>query len=403
MRYDLVIIMALLILTFIPVIDSVDATTYKPKLIKSHEGITIISSIPTFEPKNMTIEILNVGNGTANFTNYLYTDFLLTDENTFSNLDSYILKSNIENKTAMPRFLDSQESTFFTWIVNSEINDEGTYIGKIFINGSNFEIIPIDVSVTYKVSPWDMLIYSFSGLVVAIAIGSSYEIYERRHKSKNVIDGNYLTVYKTIFEAIKTILVYVDEPKKSIVNDFWMSYHGWLQKSIKEIENEIRQLSLSEKSPGYTSFKNLISLFIENSAKEPRLADREQHEPLLYPMNDLIVEHMAKNNLENIDSINKHVNTFKKQDKIKFIDKLIGANIDPNVSNYDDRLIQGSKSTNPKHRILYFIATSVISSISALLVIDVFTGPYFMNALIAFALGFGIYRSKDFYKLFKNE
>jgi len=52
---------------------------------------------------------------------------------------------------------------------------------------------------------------------------------------------------------------------------------------------------------------------------------------------------------------------------------------------------------------LYFIATSVISSISALLVIDVFTGPYFMNALIAFALGFGIYRSKDFYKLFKNE
>ena len=83
MKFELMMI-SLFVLLFAVGLNAADAKP-TPKLVPSSEEITVIASIPTYESKNVTLGIINTGNGTANFTNYLYTDLLLTEENTFSN------------------------------------------------------------------------------------------------------------------------------------------------------------------------------------------------------------------------------------------------------------------------------------------------------------------------------
>ena len=394
-------LVSLFVLIFVAGLNNVEAEPI-PKLESSSEEITVIANIPTFESKTITLEIINTGNGTAHFTNYLYTDLFLAEENTFSNLDSVIPKSDIESVVSLPIFLKPQDSAVFTWAINSNIEDEGKYAGKIFINGSNFEIIPVKVNVIYKASPWDMLLFSFAGLVVAIAIGSSYEYYERKTKSKKTVENSYLTTFNTLFEIVKTIFTMIDQQKKSYANDYWMRYKAWLEKSILRVENEIRHLSLSEKSTGYMSFKEQVDLFVKNSIEKPT-GDNSTREILSYPINAEVTKFLTKNKLDNVNSINEYIKNYDKMEKIRFIDKLISAEDNPEIPNYIERIIQSSKTENPKHKILYFIATSVVSSISALLIVDTFTGPYYLNALIAVALGFGIYRSKDFTKIFSSK
>ena len=399
MKYGFLAV-SLFVLIFIVGFNTVDAKP-TPKLVSSSEEITVITNIPTFESKTMTLEIINTGNGTANFTNYIYTDLLLTEENTFSNLDSVIPKSNIESTVPLPKSLKPQDSALFTWIINSDIQDEGTYTGRIFINGSNFDIVPVKVNVTYTASPWNMLQFSFAGLVIAIIIGSTYEFYERKVKSKKNVESSYLSTFDTLFDTVDIIFRMVDQQKKTSAKNHWVRYKTWLEKSITTMEEEIQDLSLSKKSSGYTSFKQIVDLFAKNSEKlEEEDSDREL---LPYPMNSKMTKILKENNLDNVQLLNEYLKKYDKEKKIKFIDELLSAESNPDISNYIERVIQGSKNKNPKHKILYFFATSVVSSISALLVIDTFTGPYFLNALIAGALGFGIYRSKDFTKLFKSE
>lgn len=382
---------------FIPAIDSIDATTYTPKLVKSHEGISQFSKIPTHDLNSITIEIFNIGNGTANVANYLATDLKLTEENTFSTLDLFISKSNITSTTSLPTLIPPQESVFFTWTVDTNISDEGTYTGKIFLNDSNSEIIPIDVSMTYRVSPWDMLIFSFAGLFVAVAVGSSYEFYERRYKNKEKIAAKYGIVYSTMFEVVKDILTYLDNPKQRVPNDYWKAYQEWFQKNITDIENEIRTLSLSETSKAYVRFKKLIEEFRNHTAPKSLLMLIGKRKPVPYPMYAILYPHMTDLGLIDGESINLHVNNYSLSDKIKFLDDVLADG-----KTLEDRVTSSSKS-KPTHKILYLIATGVVSSISALLVIDSFIGSYFLNALFAGLLGFGIYRSKDLIKLFAPE
>lgn len=406
-------------------IQKMTASTPSPKISKLQDTVSAIVYIPFGSSPELTLELRNIGTADANLTAPAYSDFSLKEESTFSMLDYTIDSSVMMENNAFPLIITPNEFEKLSWTFNQMKYDEGTYLGKIFLNG-NFETIPVTVSISYVVPPWVILGLNFGGIGIALLIGKEKQKKEIETKNINKIKK----CYDTLIHVTEHI-VWINKERKRVSENCWGPMRKIAEEYVTKIEKEVKSGTLNSKSENFLWFEEFHKTIQKEvwcgnteypNEKSIRIPNKDSIEILLNKMLGVKTSDETVSLLGTTDPSMKKEDIVEQDYTLQFIAKndllrkalgvddadkvkLIKENSDDqNLKNLHDTIKtlvkKRDKNSNKK---VFFVITSIFTTVTSVFVIDSFVGPLWLNAIYAIGLGIGVYRSQDLSKLFKKD
>lgn len=397
-----------------------------PIIVKSHDEVSIMSYIPTTTYPIFELELRNFGNATGNIEGTYPTDLILKGESTFSILDPKIKSSMITEYENFPNTITTTNPEYMIWKINEIKTDEGTYTGKIFINGTNFKPTEIDVSISYVVSPWFILGLNFVGIGLALCIGKWLENKEQNDKKEKKISKCYDTLMH-----ISEHILWINKERFFVSEKCWKTMWRIAEEYVDKIEEEIKNLSLNPESENVKWFEEFHKKIQEEISCNP---ERYQNTNAIRLPNKKILSDIINNEFNKLksskidvadfDSIaegfstnfmeNERVLEFVERNQIlkKTIDQkndtkasLILSYTDKEQEKELEKIIKKIVKDKNKSRgkMVFLGITAGFTALTSIFAIDSFVGPLWLNALFAIGLGFVVYRSQDLQKLIKKE
>ena len=356
----------------------------KQTVFLSHDNISVISYIPSSDEIIFEIELRNVGNDTAIIDSAYVSDLVLTQQASFSNLSSSISGATLIPQQNYPSTIPIDSSKKLSWTMNEFKTDEGTYSGRIFINGSNFDSTKINISIQYLVSPIFMLLFTFIGIGIALILGTYYEYHQvHGEKKKKFIKNFHLLAHITNHIRILNL------QRNRYTRDNWLTIHSEISRKLPIIENILSNLELTYNPRSYEEFDLYLSSSIYSEKKSPNPYPNLDNSLIHYPKEQIFRKHFA-DEINNNDiplevSLRENIDL---EQKISFMNQCV---------NKDNKLHVSLK----RDKIAYLLTTTTLSIGLSLLVTDTFTGNLYANIAVAIATGFGVYRAKDIQNVFK--
>lgn len=419
MKYEFMILFILLTL---PILSHEIYAENVPDLTKTKDGISIISYIPSFDPKNIELKLINLGNGTANITNTIQTDLVLKQEVSFSQLPPSIDKSRIISSTMPISIGPFGDSKDVKWIMNENKLDEGTYTGFLVINGSNFKPITTPVSISYVVSPWFMILMTMIGIGIALFLGFWYSLNEAKQKTYD----EHLSSIDTILYLNK-IIFELNIIRKNVDTNRWNDIFIIAKNHITEIESKIEKLQLNKDLEDVKWFEKIHDGLME-SCCDGEISDNNKLIPLFnakellellqktYPQESIssfsfqdskeyfVSQDFHKQMVDtNFLVLLNRLEKSEKDNKLQFAQHFSSLTDDDINKKIKELRKQISKKSRNKNKWAYFAGTSIFTSLASIFVLDNIVGPLWLNIILGVITGFSVYRTQDFAKLFKKE
>lgn len=417
--------MLFLVVIFVPV----DVNS-SPDLIKPQDSIVVISHIPQLGPTLLELNLLNNGDEDATIHEIIETDLVLKSESNFSLIEDKdsVKLERVDNTMNIAR----GETEKIIWNLRDVRFDEGTYTGKVIINGENFESIVSSVIVSFKVSPWIIVLFNSIGIVIALIIGwwltqreaetKTFQKYKKSfvafmHVSEHVGEINQMRAGVQTEQWVKMKQVadeHIDEITKKVRNmelsDNFESVQ-WVERFHKSIEKKyFEQTKQHDKNPPVKIEKitKILSEMISQASSRNLDEEKERLEKILNQINNDSEKQVSldtNNFIAKRDIPKKRAN----YDKIFAMNEKTQVAIIKNCSEIPKKSIKESEIQKLKirdyrmHNSVFLAVITILTSLTAIFVLDFFVGPLWMNILMAIGTGFGAYRSKDFKRLISNE
>ena len=337
-------------------VDDIFGEEVASTVIISEPTLKITEYIPQYEVPELKFQVTNYGPNEITINKIIMTD-LSTEKNFFASKDISIDSFEIF-KEQLPKIIKVEESKEFPFELGKEnIHfDEGTISGKLHVVGSGFEIITKDVSVVYVTNPGIIILF------ISIGIGLSFLV-------------GYLFFRKEVNEKIT----------KSISDD---------NEIIQHINKHMEEINLKRYNFDINIWKQAKNLFEEKGWKLRFNSDiKTKSEDVQWFESTYIF--LQRKYLETLPKSNTGLN-FPIIPIVKYTDIEIKRRISKELKNFWKNNLNIRKG-------IYFGTASIISSLSAILVAEIFVGYFVYNIVLALVTGFVIYRAQDFQKIFKRE
>ncbi|MEX0862184.1 hypothetical protein [Nitrosopumilus sp.] len=251
---------------------------------------------------------------------------------------------------------------------NSGFKYEGTYVGKIYITGSNFDTQAIDVEITAKENPWNLFYIAWIGIGLSALAGFGFTVHEKRSqkKSKDQTDSEIIGIINLYIErwnGLSTLLQ----------SNNWSAICKMATQTINNVISKRDKLKLNPDDVDVKWFERFDS----------EIDKKIIHGMELMKSTETLDVILKPNDADNIA-------TFPSEKQ-----ELIRAMMAARTQSAKDQIKEKAKSEFNGKKVFYFVSTAIIALPSSVFLADTFVGASWLNYAIFFATGFGIYRIQD--------
>jgi len=274
------------------------------------------------------------------------TELVNKDEIRFVGNTDYHIFNNF-NVSYNKNTIEPDQPLHVNYFLYEPIPDEGTYEGQIQITGDNFDSITIDVEIEAKHNPWYLLYTTLAGIASAFLLGL---VITYREKKKNWREA-YADDPKIVTHVNNHITEW-NNLRSSIETNSWKILSQLFQGKKKDIEDHLEAWDLDKDQESVKWFETVSLFLFEKSFGGKEVEGNQELIPISY-----------KKRKES--DITKKVKEGVREDLLKV------------------------------KKWLYLLGTIVVSIPTAVFVADNFIGLDFINYMIAFGIGYAVFKVQD--------
>lgn len=321
----------------------------KPKLLPSVKKIKLVQYIGGVSSDDLpfaTFSITNFAQVPTENLKIFATELVNKDEIRFVGNTDYHIFNNF-NVSYNKNTIEPDQPLHVNYFLYDPIPDEGTYEGQIQITGDNFDTITIDVEIEAKHNPWYLLYTTLAGIASAFLLGL---VITYREKKKNFTDA--FADDPKIADHVNKHITEWNKLRSSIETNSWKILSQLFQGKKNDIENRLEAWDLDKDKESVKWFETIgLSLF-EKSLDGKKVVGNQKLNPISY----------------------------KKREPSEITKKV--------KEGVWKELLTVNKG-------LYLLATVIVSIPTAVFVADNFIGLDFINYIIAYGIGFAVFKVQD--------
>jgi len=369
-----------------------DAKKYDTKLKSSVEKIILTKFISIDSSHNeksisSSFTIINVGCQTATEVKAVLGELFIKDRDKISTAPDYFSQEDfivqINNGTLIAPneystiTITPSKDSLVTIKSTTSFNQTGTYVGKLYIFGNNIETQSVDVEITVKQKPLELVYAAIFGTAIAITFGSFFAINERERE--------YLSKYDKV--SIKHINHHIENlncVKNTFKQTVWVHIsciHNQKKKYIEEKMKSAKPLDLGDDAIKW--YEEQVVELVKTKMKDEDVKTVDVSE-LIKKVFELVKTKMEEESSDPKDD-NVDLILIKTPDEFKL--------------KFEDIIKKQVRKEVKISKIIFAIISGLVAIPVTLFSENYFMGDPFADILIAIGIGFMIYRTQDISKV----
>jgi len=396
------------------------------ELFISVKKIVLTKSIGLFssDESNFEFDLKNFNDGDITGIKLVLSDFTLEEETRFSDSPLFIKKQKITIEHSVPLDLEKNTgSQTITLSISDQVTKEGTYKGELTVSGEDIKPTTIEVTLKVYENIWELLQVTFLGALVSGISGFLLTHLEKKEEFERSIDDD-----SSIISHINGHIREINKNRSHIKEEYWKYLDDTLPIKKEAIERYRDQLALDPKAEAVEWFEKATQLLSERYLDKATHNDRDPFPEIKKPkeqskfylglikelketsdspkaFTDLITKKIEKK-LKEYGLDVKKLTELKRSDAIQLFEKELGsAELVKERKSYDkiktklrkDKVIEDIWKLK---KWVYFASTLLVALPTTMFVTDKFVQNPLLDVVIAFSIGFAIYRAQDIQKAF---
>jgi len=336
------------------------------KIFISVEKIILTKSIGVLGPGESNVfefNLKNFNDDDITGIELLLSDFTIEEETIFSNSPLFINQQDITIEPSGTLNLGENEKQQIKLSISDQVKKEGTYKGKLTVTGD--DVKPTTINVTLKVHEniSELVVFTIMGAIISGTFGLLLTYLEKKEEFKSSTEDD-----TAIISHINGHIREINKNCSHIQEKFWQYLSDTLPLKKTAIEKYRNKLELDPNAEAIEWFEKVTWMIPEMYLDNATHANRALFEEIVKP---------EKLSVEEKDKLAQHKSE-KWREKVR-------------------------QDTFKLKKWFYFGSTLLVALPTTMFTTDKFVQDPFLDVVIAFAIGFAIYRVQDIQKAFTKE
>jgi len=333
------------------------------ELFISVKKIVLTKSIGLFssDKSEFEFDLKNFNHEDIKGIELILSDFTIEEETRFSNSDLFIKEQDIIIEPSGPYNIVVNSTQTITLSISDKVTKEGTYKGELTVTGEDIKPTTIEVTLKVHENISELLYVTILGSFASGVFGLLLTFLEKKEEFKRSIEDD-----SSIISHINGRIREINNNRSHIKEEYWLYLIDTFKIKKKAIEKYRDKLALDPKAEAVEWFEKISQMLSE------KYLDTEIHnERKLFPEIKKPNEQVDVDVLKNYADIKKEKWTGKVSEDLWNLKKWF-----------------------------YFFSTWLVALPTTMFVTDKFVQDPGWDVVIAFAIGFAIYRAQDIQKAF---